>query len=450
MGWLTRILGGKDKSAEGEGAAAQVQPAQAPAQRKGGGGSLPITLDILRELFPIRNLSEEEVSTFAMDRSAEAFPAGTVLFTRDAEAESIFYLLDGTVLMELGESNNYAVQSGTAKARFPLCSGKRYSATATAQTDVQVLRVSPKLMWRHAHRDPALLQALDPQDPSIPDKVRGTRLFQAFCQFYRDEELTIPSLPDVAIKLRKAMEFQADVAEVVAIVQLDPAIAAKLVHVANSPLYLSANPIHNLRDAVLRLGLAATRNLVISYSLRQIFQCKEPFLNELLYEEWKKSIYLSCLCYVLASDNRGMDAEEALLAGLIADIGVVPFLYFVENFPREYWSPIDVAEALPWIRGPVGTFVLNRWDFAPQLMEIPQRAEDWFHDSGQGLHLSDIVVLSRLHSYIGSPRMVELPSINSIPACGKLQNGELSPAHSLKVLHDAKDKISQAMKFFES
>ncbi len=82
------------------------------------------------------------------------------------------------------------------------------------------------------------------------------------------------------------------------------------------------------------------------------------------------------------------------------------------------------------------------------LVEIPLLAEDWFHDSSPELRVSDIVVLSRLHAYIGTPKMAELPAINSIPACGKLKNGQLSPEHSLNVLHVAKDKINQALRLF--
>lgn len=449
MGLLTRLFGSKGKNADAPGSAPQEGelmpvPKKVASTRK----PISITLDILKELFPVRNLGDEVLEAFALYREAEVFGPGTILFRRGEPSDSVFYLLEGAVSMDLGEGGSYEVQANTAKSRFPLCSAKHYSATALALTDIQVLRVSPKIMGQDTSKDAAERSAIDPLDPSIPVEVRSGRLFQAFCQYYRDEELTIPSLPDVAVKLRKAIAQNVDVNEVVKIVQLDPAIAGKLVHVANSPLYLPTRPISNCRDAIVRLGLAATRNLVISYSLKQIFQCKDRHINQLLQEEWKKSVYLSSLCYVLALENGGVDPEEALLAGLVSDIGVTPFFYFTENFPREYWSPEDVALALPWLRGPVGVFVLRRWDFRPELVEIPLLAEDWFHDGGPELRLSDIVTLSKLHAYIGTPRMAELPAINSIPACEKLKDGQLSPEHSLNVLHVAKDKINQSLKLF--
>ena len=415
---------------------------------------MPITLDMLKQLFPIRNFSDEEVTVFALNRNTETFGTGSVLFVRGEPCEAIHYLIEGKVLMDLGDNATYEVHAHTAKSRFPLCSSKHYSATAKALTDIQILRVSPKIMSRNMSRDAEgaspVVATLDPQDPAIPEAVRASRLFQAFCLSYREDELKIPTLPDVAIKLRAALEQHIDIDEVVKIVQLDPAIAAKLVHVANSPLYLPTRTINSCKDAVLRLGLLATRNLVISYSLRQIFHCRDEFLKKLLHAEWKKSIYISSLCYVLAQENSGIREDEALLAGLLSDIGVTPFLHFAENFPREYWSEQDIEVALPWVRGPVGAYVLNRWEFPEEMVNIPLLAEDWFHDSGAELSLSDIVALSRLHSYIGTPQMSEMPAINSIPAHGKLKNQTLSPAYSLLVLHEAKDKINQALKLFET
>ncbi len=195
MGLLRRLFGSKDKTgAEAEKEAEALEETRKSTEsdavaleRAGVRGSLPITKELLKQLFPIRNLSDEEVETFALGRTAEVFEAGTVLFKRDQQAESIFYLLEGTVRMEVGEGTQYVVQANTAKARFPLCSSKRYSATAMAETPVQVLRVSPKIMRRTHARDTSVRFAIDPADPSIPEIVRSSRLFQGFCEFYRED-----------------------------------------------------------------------------------------------------------------------------------------------------------------------------------------------------------------------------------------------------------------------
>lgn len=451
MGLLTRFFGGKKpESAQSTGFSEFIEPGMegmqvVPSSRE----PMPITPDILQRLFPIRNLDDEVLEAFSVNRAADAFGRGTVLFRQGDPVRQVHYLLEGVVRMEVGDQA-YEIGADTAKARFPLCCGKQYTATAEAKTDIQVLRVSAKIMAQGSAGSLEAPHALDASADDMPEAVRDSRVFQAFSQYYRDEELRLPSLPEVAAKLGRAIQDEVSLAEVAKIVQLDPVIAAKLVHIANSPLYLPRRPIVTCLDAVTRLGLVATRNLVNSFSLKHIFKCKDPQLARFIQQQWRQSIYLSALCYVLAQDNPGLNAEEALFAGLIADIGVVPFLYFADHLPHEFWQIEDIEAVAPCVRGPVGSYLLKRWDFPSELSSIPLLAEDWYHDSGERLTLADIVILSKLHAYVGTPRMMALlPAINSIPACGKLKDRRLSPAYSLNVLHEAKDAIAQAMKFFE-
>jgi HD-like signal output (HDOD) protein len=451
MGLLTRFFGGKKpENPQSTGFSEFIEPGIEgmqimPSSRE----PMLITPDILQRLFPIRNLDDEVLEAFSVNRVAEVFGPGTVLFHLGDTVRQVHYLLEGVVTMDVG-GQVYEVSADTAKARFPLCCGKQFTATAEAKTDVQVLRVSAKIMSQGAAGNLEIPHALDANVGDIPEAVRDSRLFQAFSQYYRDEELQLPSLPEVATKLGRAIQEEVSLAEIAKIVQLDPVIATKLVHIANSPLYLPRRPIVTCLDAVTRLGLVATRNLVTSFSLKHIFKCKDPQLAKFVQTQWRQSIYLSALCYVLATDNPGLNPEEALFAGLIADIGVVPFLYFADHLPREFWQPEDIEAVVPHVRGPVGTYLLKRWDFPPELSSIPLLAEDWYHDSGERLTLADIVILSKLHAYVGTPRMMALlPAITSIPACGKLKDRRLSPAYSLNVLHEAKDAIALAMKFFE-
>ncbi|SMF93667.1 HD-like signal output (HDOD) domain, no enzymatic activity [Methylomagnum ishizawai] len=449
MGFLRRLFGVKHREPDSEiSELVEASPERRvilPSARL----PLPITLDILKQLFPIRNLDDDELGAYALERKAEVCGPGSILFRAGYPIKYVHYLLEGTVVMDVGPGTRYEIGADTAKARFPLCYGKHYTATAEAKTDVQILRVSAKIMSLGSTLTQEVPHSLDADNLDIPEAVRESSLFQAFSQHYRDDELRVPSLPEVAARVGQAVREDIGLAEIARIVQLDPVIAARLVHIANSPLYLPSRPAVTCLDAVSRLGLLATRNLVMAFSLKQVFRCKDEDLARIAQNHWRRSIHLSALCYVLAADNPGMSQEEALLAGLLADIGAVPCLYFTENLPRTLWTPAEVEAILPLVRGPVGAYLLKRWDFPPELGIIPQVAEDWYYDGGERLTLNDIVILSKLHAYIGTPQMAALPAINAIPACAKLKNHQLSPAYSLRVLHEAKDAIAQAMKFFE-
>jgi len=129
----------------------------------------------------------------------------------------------------------------------------------------------------------------------------------------------------------------------------------------------------------------------------------------------------------------------------VCDIGAVPFLNFAANLPKDYYTEADIEQALPYVKGPIGYRILQNWGFTEDFIKIPLFSEDWYQNQGPELDLTDIVVLSRLHSKIGLNQFPELPAITSIPAASKLKDYSLSPEHSLKILHDAKQQVHDAL-----
>ncbi|MFA5983093.1 MAG: HDOD domain-containing protein [Methylococcaceae bacterium] len=403
-----------------------------------------ISIEVLKGLIPIRNLKTENLIAFATDLKCEVFPDKAVLFKTGEEADSVLYLLKGLINLSDENGNTYEVDAQTAKAKFPLSSGTKHTTTATAKTVVYILRVSQKIMVGKNLQNTPLSEIV------IPEEYSDNRLLQAFTQHCQNEELEIPSLPDIAIKLRKAIQQDIGINEAVKMIQLDPVISARLVEVANCPLYFTNVPVKSCLNAVNRIGLNAVRNLVISFSINHIFKSNSPIIRKHLDKLWKKSLYISALSYTLASVSKQANPDEALLAGLLCDIGLIPFLNFVADLPKDYYSEEEMLQAMPFIKGPIGYKILQNWDFPAEFLDVPAHSDNWYYNASDQLSLTDIVILSRLHSQIGQTDLVDLPAITSIPAASKLLNFSLSPEHSLNLLHDAKQQINDALKAFSN
>ena len=401
-----------------------------------------VPIEILKRLIPIRNLSDEKLLAFDLNKQSEFLPANVTIFKCGQRAQSVYYLLEGTVELQDANGKSYDIAAGSAMANFPLSGGTKTTTTATTKTDCFVLAVSQKIM--------AIGQQniQKKQQLRFPKELNDSQLIQTFTQHYEEDDLEIPSLPKVAVNLRKAMEKDIGIAEAVEIIQLDPVISAKLVEVANCPLYLTKNPAKTCIDAVNRIGLHAAKNLVTTLSIKQIFQSKNPFIKKLMEQVWKQSIYISSISFILASEAKHLNADEALLAGLICDIGRIPFLSFAANVPDDYYTESELRQALPYVRGAVGATILRKWDFPEELANIPLHANDWYYNNSEKLNVTDVVVLAQLHSKIGKNNMSGLPAITSIPAASKLSNVALSPENSLQIIHDAKHKINEALKAF--
>lgn len=424
-------------------------------------------LSVLQQFAPLKNIAEDNITEIS--HKTLRYDADAVIFLQGDLADAVYYLLNGTVEMHPDTDDNfdltlsvptqpkasYEVVAKTTQAHLPLNYGRTFGATAIAKTNVDIIVVANDLLPLWSKQSRANASFIDLMDIKLPPELHGNdEFFVKFTLAYQKNKLQLPSLPHVAIKLRNAMKNDIGVREAVDIIQIDPAIITKLIQVSNSPLYAPLTPIKNGHDAVSRLGLDATRNLVMGINIKQLFQCKNKQIFELMQQTWKQSIMMSSLCFVLAEEVDNVNPEEALLAGLICDIGIIPLLHFAEQqiVEQHQQKPTieppnlqNIIQTLPYLRAPLGKLVLNTLGFTEEFAEIPFNAENWFYDSGDKTQLIDIVILAKLHSYLGTEKAKELPHINAIPAYSKLKNGKLDPDFSLSLLHKAHQRINDTM-----
>lgn len=404
-----------------------------------------LPLATLKKLAPLRDMDDADVEQLV--HTTLTYTQGSVIFRLGQKTNSVFYLLKGSVELQPNSDNRYTLSANSSLANLPLNSGRVCGATAFAKTNITILAISGEFICRWSGK--SLQQpAFELTEIELPEQIAGNRFFSSFSAAYRENKLSLPSLPNVALRLKEAMEQDLGINEAVQIIGVDASIVAKLIQLANSPLYSPVSPVTNCHAAVTRLGLDQTRKLVMGISLKQLFRCQNLQLMEKMQSLWKNSLYISSLSFVLAQENGSPNPEDALLAGLVSDIGTIPVLHFAEQNPKEYPNLDVLDSAIPFLSPPVGSLVLHTLGFAPELADIPKHAEDWFYESeGDQLNLVDIVILAKLHSYFGTSRAKEIPYLNSIPAYTKLKNSKLTPDFSLDVLHKAKHRINAAMNF---
>lgn len=274
--------------------------------------------------------------------------------------------------------------------------------------------------------------------------------FNDFNRHFVRGELKIPSFPDVALKMRKAFQEDAEVVDIAKIVNMDPAVSARLIRVVNSPLYMRINPISNCLNAINRLGLSTTRNLVIAFSMKNLIKSENKAIEKLIHDNWLQSITVSSISYTLAQLTKKVDSDEALLAGLLHNIGVLPILTFADSFAPDTYQPADIDLCINEIHGQLGSIILEQWGFPDNLKQIPLQSANWFESTPGDINLTDIVILAKYHNLAESDGNAALPLIDTLPAFQKLGNQSLSPEMSLQILYDAKQQITETMHFFSN
>src|SRR4028119_2292080 len=135
---------------------------------------------------------------------------------------------------------------------------------------------------------------------------------------------TIATLPEVTAKIIATVEDPRSSAQALhKIVSHDPALVTRILKVVNSAFYGLPGQIGSIERAIVLLGLNAIKNLAVAASLGQMFrggQLCEGFAPKDL---WTHCIAVGVAARDLARQMKLPVADEAFLAGMIHDMGIL-------------------------------------------------------------------------------------------------------------------------------
>ncbi|MCP3667491.1 MAG: HDOD domain-containing protein [Gammaproteobacteria bacterium] len=211
--------------------------------------------------------------------------------------------------------------------------------------------------------------------------------------------ITLPTLPEVALKVRDTVERENTTAvQVAEMVATDAALSARLLQVANSPLYRGRVPIESIQMAITRLGNKMVRSLVISLAMKQIFQATSDAADKRLRKLWEESVQIAAISRVLSQSLSHLDKEQAMLAGLIHNIGCLPILTLAESYPDLIGDETRLDALIEKLNPIIGKQILKAWDFSDALIAVPENYQNLAYDGGDKADYVDIVQVARLQT----------------------------------------------------
>ncbi len=211
-----------------------------------------------------------------------------------------------------------------------------------------------------------------------------------------ENRIQLPTLPEVALKVRDAVESDnSNAAEVAEMVTQDPALTARLLQVANSPLYRGRVAIDDVQMAITRMGLQLVKNLVVSLAMKQMFQATSEALDKAFREVWQESVEVAAIARVLADDVPGLAPEQAMLAGLVHNIGALPVLTKLDMDMGFEADARTISRLVSDIGPELGRDMLSQWGFADELACVPAECLDLKRERDQADY-ADLVLVARL------------------------------------------------------
>lgn len=272
------------------------------------------------------------------------------------------------------------------------------------------------------------------------------RLIDDDCRKLLSDRASLPSMPDVAVHIRREMQNPNwSVGSIASIIRRDPGTTTYLLRIANSALYSGASRITEIENAIVRIGIESTRNLVVAHTTRSMFETRSPVLGALMHRAWIRSARLASVTAVLARHVSARLQERAMLAGLLQDIGVLPILSVLNRHHEQLTGATPALAAIERFAAAVGTILLTRWGFEDDIVEVARSRRNWRRDPGPKADLADLVLIARLHAGTVWGSEGEEPRLEEVPAYAKLPLGELRNDGSLRMLRDNETAIHNVL-----
>jgi HD-like signal output (HDOD) protein len=289
-------------------------------------------------------------------------------------------------------------------------------------------------------------QTIRVQSPPPPQKKGGADKTAQMIATIRDDlrfnRLFLPALPEVAIRLRKTVdEPGASAAQIAKAISADPAISARLLQVANAALYRGRQPVDSIQGAIARLGVDMVRNLVFTLVMEQLYKCKTSGkTKQMQITIWKHSVSVAALSGVIAAKFTTLGKDEAMLGGLVHDIGTLPILVRAATIPELDNNEALLQTVLDEMHAEVGTLIVETWSFPESLRRCVTSHECYDEVTSADIDICDIVALADLCSHPADERNELIADFDSLPALRKLG---LDGSAVLSVINDAQAEIRE-------
>src|SRR5947208_909324 len=135
---------------------------------------------------------------------------------------------------------------------------------------------------------------------------------------------TIATLPEVTARIIATVEDPKSTAsQLHKIVSHDPALVTRNMKVVNSAFYGLPGQIGSIERAIVLLGLNAIKNIAVAASLGQLFRGVKLCEGYTAKDLWTHCIAVGVTARELAKELKLPIGEEAFLAGMIHDVGLL-------------------------------------------------------------------------------------------------------------------------------
>jgi HD-like signal output (HDOD) protein len=224
-----------------------------------------------------------------------------------------------------------------------------------------------------------------------------------------NDTLVLPTLPAIALKVRRAAEDpDINLKDISEVVSQDPSLSARMIKISNSAYLGRSIKVTSTRQAITRIGLRQMKNIATALAMEQLFISKNEIVKKYMSTVWTDTIEIVAnslavmQVHIKQTKNRALNFESMMLAALVHNIGVLPILTEAERHSDVFANPTFLDVAIEKMTGKIGASIMKEWGFEPEFVDV---AQNW----------RDLSVTCETVSYLDLVRL-------GAALCGKLDN----------------------------
>ena len=205
----------------------------------------------------------------------------------------------------------------------------------------------------------------------------------------------LPSFPDVAARTQHVLSDDSVTSERIArVVGSDAGLTGRILTMANSTLlHRGGAPVTDLKLAVARIGHGNIRTAALAYATAQLRRAPDlSHIRVQLEKCWEEGVRVAALTHAMSKEARGIRSDEALLAGLLHNIGKI---YIIARAPKQAGAlHIDDPIVRDWYPG-IGTALIENWKLPEAIAQAVggQLEQDRTHE-GEPADLQDVLIVA--------------------------------------------------------
>jgi HD-like signal output (HDOD) protein len=264
----------------------------------------------------------------------------------------------------------------------------------------------------------------------------------------RSGELVLPAMPQIGLKFQEMVRNNAGLGAMAELLKQDVVIASKLLRLANSAVYRGYEKAHRLDQAIGRLGLAQTEQMVMAIANQKLFMVKERKYNDILQNLWSHSLACAYGAEAVAQTRDRKLPVDPFTAGLFHDIGAFALIYIIAELEKR--GRYGAALATETLCDTVATYhpmfsakLMEKWEFGPDYVLIGRYHNDISAAESNPealllVHFANLMAKTLGYTFLGGG--IEVADLIDMESARRL---DLSPEQIVTLQENVEAKMAQ-------